>query len=222
MRGLVGCTVWLGLMLPGLTQAQLDPRRGPPGCVPVAERQMERGCYIIASVPLGTLPDAPLYWRIASFPDRAAAEQAAGPRATVVEMLGRVWLFHIAAAGEAPGGEAIASIGPLQVMPGRAYTAAYMEAILLPGAESGVHFHPGPEAILTLSGEECMETPAGRMLGRPEGSPVLVPANVPHKLSIIGTEERRALSLILHEADKPPIFRTHEHGWTPQGLCRQG
>jgi quercetin dioxygenase-like cupin family protein len=95
-----------------------------------------------------------------------------------------------------------------------------MEAIMLPGAETGVHHHPGPEAIYTLAGEECMETPAGKSVGRPGGSPIMVPANVPHRLTIIGTEERRAVALVLHDSSQPLAIRTHQHGWSPKGLCR--
>jgi quercetin dioxygenase-like cupin family protein len=202
--------------------AQLDPRRGPPGCVPVAERQIERGCYIMVEHRLGALPtDVPLHWNIAAYPSRAAAEAARGPRGAVVEALDRVWLMSIAEAGyRAPGGEHVAEVGPLRVEASTPYTAAYMQGIMLPGTETGVHRHPGPEAILTLAGEECMETPAGRLVGRPGGEPVIVPPHVPHRLTIAGTEERRALALMLHDSAQPWAIRTHDHGWTPRGLCR--
>ncbi len=200
--------------------AQPDPRRGPPGCVPVSERQMERGCYILVSDPLGQLPPEPLHWHIDAYPSRAAAEAAKGPRGTVVEALGRTWLMSVAEAGyRSPGGEHVAEVGPLATKPGTAYTAAYMEGIMLPGAESSVHHHPGPEALYTLAGEECMETAAGRSVGRPGGAPIVVPADVPHKLTITGTEERRSLVLVLHDSSLPLLMRTHIHGWTPKGLC---
>ena len=203
-------------------QAQLDPRRGPPGCVPVVERQMERGCYIMLEHRLGALPaGAPLHWNVAAYPDRAAAEAARGPRGAVVEALDRIWLMSLAEAGYRPaGGEHVAEVGPLRIEVGVPYTAAYMQGIMLPGAETGVHRHPGPEVILTLAGEECMETPAGRLVGRPGGEPVIVPPHVPHRLTITGTEERRALALVLHDSNQPWAIRTHEHGWTPRGLCR--
>jgi quercetin dioxygenase-like cupin family protein len=203
-------------------KAQIDPRRGPPGCVPVAERQIERGCYIMVEHRLGVLPtDVPLHWNIAAYSSRTAAEAARGPRGAVVEALGRVWLMSIAEAGYRPaGGEHVAEVGPLRVEVSTAYTAAYMQGIMLPGAETGVHHHPGPEAILTLAGEECMETPAGKQVGHPGGGPVVVPPHVPHRLTVTGTEERRALALVLHDSAQPWALRTHEHGWTPRGLCR--
>ena len=201
--------------------AQLDPRRGPPGCVPASERQMERGCYILVSHPLGELPSGALFWHIDAYPSRAAAEAARGPRGTVVEALGGTWLMSIAEAAYKPpgGGERVAEVGPLATNAGTAYTAAYMEGIMLPGAATGVHHHPGPEAIVTLAGEECMETPAGRFVGRPSGAPIVVPADVPHRLTITGTAERRSLALGLHDSSQPWAIRTHEHGWAPKGLC---
>ncbi|MDB5377357.1 MAG: hypothetical protein JWR00_1803 [Rubritepida sp.] len=204
----------------GPASGQLDPRRGPPGCVPAAERQMERGCYILVSDPLGELPAGPMYWHIELYPSRAMAEAARRPRGTVVEALGKVWLMSVAEAGyRTPGGEHVAELGPLLTTAGMSYTAAYMEGIMMPGAVTGVHHHPGPEAIYTLAGEECMETPVGRFVGRPGDPPIVVPAGVPHRLSITGTEERRSLALVLHDSFQPWAIRTHEHGWIPKGLC---
>jgi quercetin dioxygenase-like cupin family protein len=107
-------------------------------------------------------------------------------------------------------------------MVGMRYTAAYMEGSMMPGAVTGVQHHPGPEVIHTLAGEECMETPAGRSVGRPGDPPIVVPTGVPHRLIITGTEERRSLALVLHDSSQPWAIRTHEHGGTPKGLCGDG
>jgi hypothetical protein len=136
-------------LLAGVTSAsaQVDPRRGPPGCVPVSERKADIGCYILVSESLGELAQRPLYWHIASYPDRKAAESAKRPHATVVEALDQVWLMAIEEKGwRPPGGAHVAEIGPLVVKPGVRYTALYMQGIMLPGAQTGVHHHPGPEA----------------------------------------------------------------------------
>jgi quercetin dioxygenase-like cupin family protein len=131
--------------------------------------------------------------------------------------------MSIAEAGYRPaGGEHLAEVGPLTTEVGTRYTAAYMEGIMLPGAMTGVHHHPGPEAIYTLTGEECMETPTGSAVGRHGNDPVIVQAGVPHRLSITGTTERRSLALVLHDSAQPWAIRTHEHGWTPKGLCGGG
>jgi quercetin dioxygenase-like cupin family protein len=142
-------------------------------------------------------------------------------RSAVVQALGRTWLMSIAEAGYRPnGGERVGEVGPLTTTAGTTYTAAYIEGIMLPGAETGVHHHPGPEAVFTLAGHECMETPQGRFLGKAGAAPIIVPESVPHRLTITGTEERRALALVLHDSFQPWAIRTHEHGWEPKGLCR--
>ena len=220
--GLAAATCGLAfLMISAPASGQLDPRRGPAGWTPVAGRQMEIGCYILVSHPLGTLPPGPLYWQIDAYPGRAEAEAAKGPRGTVVEALGKLWLMTIAEQGFRPrGGEHVAEVGPLPTQPGTSYTAVYMQGIMLPGAETSVHFHPGPEAIYTLAGEECMESPEGRSIGRPGGAPIIVPAIVQHRLTITGTGQRRSLALILHDSSQPSVMRSHDHGWTPKDLCR--
>src|SRR4051794_20719516 len=110
---MVGCLVAV-LAAPDPVSGQIDPRRGPPGCVAASERQMERGCYILVSHPLGELPSGSYYWHIDAYPSFAAAEKAKGPRGTVVQALGRTWLMSIADAGYSPlGGERVAEIGPL-------------------------------------------------------------------------------------------------------------
>ncbi len=142
MAGAAGCLLG-ALAASGSASGQLDPRRGPPGCVPVAERQMERGCYIPVSDLLGELPAGLLYWHIDAYPSRAAAEAARRPRGTVVEALGKVWLMSVAEAGyRAPGGEHVAEVGPLPTTAGMSYTAAYMEGIMMPGAVTGVEGGP--------------------------------------------------------------------------------
>ena len=218
---LAALTFAFASVLQGAASAQIDPLRGPPGCVPVAERQMERGCYLMVSDRLGKMPTGPLYWHIDSFPTRELAEKAKGPYASVVEALGKVWLFTIGAENwRGTGGQHVATLGPFDVAAKLEYTATYAEAIMLPGGTTMVHRHAGPEVILVLAGEECMETPDGRQIGRPGGKPVNVPANVPHKLTATGTVERRALALVLHDSREPWVNRAHDHGWQEKGLCK--
>lgn len=200
--------------------ARMEDLRGPPGCVSISDRKGELGCYIIAVTALGELPAVPLYWHLDTYPSRTDAEAAKGPRGTVVESLGKVWLFTIAEAGWRPsGGERVAEIGPLMTNKGTRYTASYMEATMLPGAETSVHHHAGPEALHVLAGEECFETPEGRMIGRAGGPGVIVPGYMPHKLTIAGTEKRASVVVILHDSSQPLAIRMHEHGWVPKGLC---
>lgn len=188
-------------------------------CQPVSQRTGELGCWIMATTRLGQLPDQPLFWHLDTFPTRAAAEAAKGPRGTVVESLGKVWLLTIDVAGWHPsGGERVADIGPLPVRAGVAYVSEYMEAVFTPGMTAPVHRHPGPEAWHTVAGETCLETPEGKMVGRAGGAPVIVPGGPPMHLTATGTETRRALVLILHDASQPAT--TPASDWTPKGLCQ--
>jgi quercetin dioxygenase-like cupin family protein len=188
-------------------------------CKPVSERTTEVGCWILVDQPVGRIEQAQIFWHLDVYPTLAEAEKAKGPRGTVVESLGKVWMLTIEKAGWRPAlkGERIAEIGPLPVIPGEPYSAVFMEAILNPGMTSAIHTHSGPEAWYTLAGETCLETPGGKLVGSAGGAPVIVPGGPPMLLTATGTEQRRALTLILHESSKAPT--TVIHDWTPRGLC---
>jgi len=144
---------------------------------------------------------------------------AKGPRGTVVESYDKVWLLTIEAKGWRPsGGERINEIGPLPVVAGRGYAVQYMEATFDPGMTAPSHEHPGPEAWHTLTGETCLETPDGAFIGRAGGPPVIVPGGPPMHLTATGTEQRRSLVLILHDAAHNPT--TPRRDFVPKGLCK--
>jgi quercetin dioxygenase-like cupin family protein len=187
-------------------------------CKPVSQRTSEVGCWIIADEPVGQLTGSQTFWHLDAYPSRAAAEAAKGPAGTVVETLGRIWLLTVQNADWRPsGGERVAEIGPLPVVAGEKYSAQYMEAIFNPGMTAPAHVHSGPEAWYTLAGETCLETPEGRQIGRAGSEYVIVPGGPPMHLTATGTEQRRALVLILHDSSKPAT--TPVHDWTPKGLC---
>ena len=187
---------------------------------PLASAQVRLGCWITANTSLGQLPRQPIFWHLDTYPTRGDAEAAKGPRGTVVESLGKQWLLTIDVAGWRPtGGERIAEIGPLPVSATANYSAQYMEAVFTPGMTSSTHRHAGPEAWYTLTGETCLETPEGTMVGRAGGSHVIVPGGPPMHLTATGTDTRRALVLILHDSTQPAT--TLAHDWTPKGLCRK-
>lgn len=188
-------------------------------CRPVSERTGEVGCWIMIDTALGQLPQAPMFWHLDTYPTRAEAAAAKGPRGIVVESLGMVWLFTIDVAGwRSPAGKHVAEIGPLPVGTDSGYSAQYMEAVFTPGMTAPAHRHPGPEAWYTLTGETCLETPDGAMVGRAGGSHVIVPGGPPMHLTATGTETRRALVLILH--DSLQAATTPANDWAPKGLCR--
>jgi quercetin dioxygenase-like cupin family protein len=191
-----------------------------PTCVPIAQRVREVGCWIIADEPVqGVLPEQ-VFWHLDTYPTRAAAEAAKRPGAVVIEALGKVWLMTIASGDfRAGSGDRVARLGPLPVTSTIEYSATYMEAVFTPGMESSTHTHSGAEAWYTMTGETCLETPDGRMVGRAGGPPVIVPAGPPMHLTATGNSTRRAIVLILHDRSQPATTVTH--AWTPKGLCKE-
>ena len=221
------CPRWLssgGLLLSVATMLTVSGRllaQTEVTCVPVAERAGRTfGCYITAREELGHLPaDPPLYWHLDEYPTRAAAEASRVIRSTVVESLGKTWLFTIAPAEWRPrAGNRVAQIGPLPLIQADSFAAVYMEGIFQPGMKTMPHRHPGVEAWLTLEGSMCVETPAGK-LEQPAGGPgLLVPGGVPMQLTGTGTGPRRSLVLILQDATKSRSVEATD--WTPRHLCQ--
>jgi len=189
-------------------------------CIPVSERAGRAfGCFILATQAIGPLDSGQAFWHLSTFATRSAAEAVAGSRGRVVEALGKVWLLTIAEARWRPSqGTHVAGIGLLPIEHGVTYTAQYMEAVFRPGMKSLVHRHSGPEAWYTLAGETCLETPAGRLVGRAGGPPVIVPQGPPMELTATGTEVRRALVLVLHDSAQPATSPAPD--WSPRGLCQ--
>ncbi len=177
------------------------------------------GAQPLAVIELGKLPQAPLYWHLDTYLTRAAAEAAKGARGTVVEVFDRVWLFTLAEAEWRPaGGDRVALIGPLPLgASGPNMTASYLQAATSPGFQTDVHQHAGPEALYTLSGEVCVETPQGKQVGRGGGEPLLIGGSQPMQLTSIGTETRRSIVLVLHDSAQP--WKIPANGWTSKGLC---
>jgi len=190
-------------------------------CKPVSQRSQQIGCWIMADDPIGKLRVSPVYWHLDVYPARAAADADKGPRSTIVESLGQVWLMTIdEEKWRSAHGTRIAEIGPLAVSAGQEYSAQYMEAIFTPGMTAPAHIHSGPEAWYTTSGETCLETSDGRVqVGRPGGPPVIVPEGLSMHLTATGTEQRRALVLVLHQSARPATTQVHD--WTPKGLCKK-
>jgi quercetin dioxygenase-like cupin family protein len=190
-------------------------------CEPVSQRAgRELGCFITAREDLGALPkDSALYWYIDRFGSEAKAKRAKISRSTVVQSLGRTWLFTVGGtAWRSSGGERVAVIGPLPLVPADSYAAVYMEGVFKPGMQSPVHRHPGVEAWYTLEGEQCLETPRGKLIQRAGDPGVMVPGGVPMVLTGTGKSVRRSLVLILQDATKPRTMLVRD--WRPTGLCQ--
>lgn len=187
----------------------------PGDCeTPVTQRVRPEGCYVVASVALGSLPRGPLYWHLYNYPTAAAAR---GPRSTVVSSFGRIWLYAIAPGGwHPPGGRRVAVIGPLPLDSTRQYTARYMEAITTRGMQSRVHRHPGPEAWYLLAGTQCLETPEGITRAR-AGHTAFIRGGPPLLLTTVSDTPRRAVLLVLHDSARPWVEMVTD--WQPKRLC---
>jgi len=190
----------------------------PGSCAtPVAERTSEVGCYVDANESLGDLPQEPIFWHIYNFPTRVAAESAKPPHGTVVESFGKNRLYAIATSDWHPNsGERVAVIGPLLVLPGKQYTARYMEAAFSPGMAARAHEHSGPEAFYVVSGTQCLETSDGMTLSH-AGERAVAPQGSFMTVKGVGQEVRRALVVVLHDTAQP--WQTFTSDWKPKGLC---
>lgn len=204
-----------------LVAATSLPAQTDGTCVPVTERAGRAfGCFITARQELGHLSATPpLYWHLDTYVTRAAAENARGARSTVVESLGKIWLFTIAPPNwRAPAGRHVARIGPLPLVAVDSFAAVYMEGVFQPGMNTMVHRHPGVEAWYTMEGAMCLETPDGTRTQRAGDPGVMVPGGVPMLLTGVGTGARRSVVLILQDATKPRSSPAMD--WTPRQLCR--
>jgi hypothetical protein len=201
--------------------AQITGTRVPGGCdVPVSKRAADTGCYLLATESLGSLPAREMFWHLYAYPTRAAAEAARkGSTGTVVESLGKIWLFAIAGSEWRPAaGDRVAVIGPLPVGAAKRYTARYMEAVFPPkqAMQTAVHQHSGPEAWYVLTGAQCLRTPDDVLVIR-AGEGGFVRPGPSMLLTSIGTETRRAVLLVLHDASQPWMTVTSD--WTPTAQC---
>jgi quercetin dioxygenase-like cupin family protein len=215
------CMFFLGVLLLAGEQLLAQGVAAPGGvCKPASERTQDVGCWILADEPLGQLKKSRVFWHLDAYSTRAEAQADKGPHGTVVESLGKVLLMTVEEKNWRPAhGTRVAEIGPLPIVAGEKYSAQYMEAIFSPGMTAPAHIHSGPEAWYTLAGETCLETSDNRVqIGRAGGPPVIVPEGLAMHLTATGTQQRRAMVLILHESSKPASTMVHD--WTPKGMCK--
>jgi quercetin dioxygenase-like cupin family protein len=202
---------------------QAQPLIYPGGCVtPVSERTVDAGCYLLAEVPVQESSEK-RFWHLYTYPTMPAAAAARSPSGAAVQSLGKFWVFTIADEGWRPAsGTRVSVVGPLEVDRGTRYNARYMESIMPPAVRAGVgngHNHPGPEAFYIVSGAPCLESPASTIVTR-AGESVIMPAGPPMTLSGVGTENRTAVLLVLHDTTQPWISR-EVPAWTRPGRCPQ-
>ncbi len=192
----------------------------PTRCVdvPAGEKRPEFGCFKVGTARGLQFSESKIFWQLWTFPDRATAEQAKSANGVVVEEDGRVWVSEFGPKIiPLRGGERIAVIGPIQLLPAKSYDAEIAYAVMRPGDRSQVHTHPGPEAWYVIAGEQCLETPGGSARARAGGS-MFVGPKVPMELDVTGTDVRRALAVVIHEPGQPFGISSD---WKPTGACWQ-
>lgn len=167
------------------------------------ERRGEPGCAIVSDKRLPAPPPAPVLWHIDQFPTLAAAQRAEGPWSLAIEAHGSAWLYSIERdTTNHHGGTHRAVVGPIPVQSQRLYSMMAMSAYFLPGHFSVVHTHPGPEAWWVLEGEQCLQTTRATIRAG-AGHGAIVAEGDTMRMVGTGTGPRRALVLILHDADRP-------------------
>jgi quercetin dioxygenase-like cupin family protein len=176
-------------------------------CTPDSpERHGKPGCTIVSDKRLPSPPPAPVLWHIDEFTALTQARQAEGPWSLAIEAYGRSWLYSIERdTSNHHGGKHRAVVGPIPTQPGRLYSMMAMSAYFLPGQVSVIHTHPGPEAWWVLEGEQCLQT-TRTTIKAAAGHGAIVAEGDTMRMVGIGTGPRKALVLILHDADKPGGF----------------
>ena len=183
------------------------------------ERHGEEGCTILASRLLAGSPAKPVYWHIDRFESLEAAKKAAGPDGVAAEAHNAAWLMTVETQAEDHhGGQHVAWIGPLSLHAADRYSMRVASSLLRPGTTTPVHTHSGPEVFYIVSGEQCLETPKlGKHLGAKQS--YVLPTGIIHRGRVIGSNVRRALALVLHDAalpasqdlkDPPPLISCGE------------
>ncbi len=195
----------MAAVLAAATSVKLPAQRAPVACTENSpERSGEPGCTILAQTPLLMSSRQPLFWHIDRFPSLTAAKAAAGSAGVAAEAHGVAWLMTVERqTSDHHGGTHIALIGPLPLPSAQSYEMMILSALFSPSDYTPIHQHSGPEIWYVIAGEQCLQTPE-RALKTRAGETAIVPAGVTMRLVATGTEPRRALVLILHDAAQPP------------------
>jgi quercetin dioxygenase-like cupin family protein len=216
----------LPILSPEVTQAQVSGEDTHDHrlflCAEDGLKSNNVGCQLLAKMQVARFPDGPLFWHLNKFATKEAADAAKEEISFAVEAEGQSWLFSFGPKTTAPKhGELVASIGPLQLTssklpPAKSYEIVAYLAVMPPDMHTKVHIHPGPEAWYILSGEQCLETPAGVMKAR-IGESMVAPPTTPMRLTNDGSSTRHALFIVIHDANQPWTIPTDD--WKPIGAC---
>ncbi len=155
------------------------------GCVniPPGQKRPEFGCFSLATESGLRFSEPAVHWHVRTFPNRAAADAAKSPTGIVVEEDGRVWLSEFGPRDLAlKGGQAVAVVGPMELPKAELYAVVLGYAVMRPNDRSMVHVHLGPEGWYMISGEQCLETPAGAIRATAGGTATALKLTLPARV----------------------------------------
>lgn len=190
----------------------------PGGCTePAAANLGKPGCYTSGELRIEQSPRE-IHWHIYAFsdPQTAQAEARRHRWSAVAASHGRHWLYVLGPRRlRSAGGTRVAIVGPMRLPAGRPMMARFLESTFPPGMRTRVHSHPGPEGFYVVSGEQCMDTPAGyRKI--PAGRTFIV-AGGPHMQA--APAGRTNIAVVFYPRGVP--WMRMENGWQPSAFCER-
>ena len=199
--------------------ANIKEARPPVKCMENSpERLGEEGCTILANRAIVGPLSENVYWHIDRFDSFDAARKAVGPNDVAVEAHGSFWRLSLEAKIEDHhGGHHVTWVGPLLLPASGRHSMRVQSSLLMPGATTPAHTHPGPEVLYIVDGQQCTEMP-GKAELLSAGQSYVVPAGTIHRGRVIGSKARRILALNLYDAEHPT---SHDLENPPQlGTCK--
>ncbi|MGZ8377060.1 MAG: hypothetical protein ACXWZS_13440 [Gemmatirosa sp.] len=213
------------LALPAALRAQATPADTAPAPF-VCEDQGLRdgaafGCQLLARPTVTRFPPGPLFWHLARFDTRDAAQVAARFTDIVTEVTTdagpETWLHRFGVEADVPrGGTGTALVGPLTLPRATAYRIDVLYAVMPAGARTAAHAHPGPEAWYLLAGAQCVETREGAAHAAAGEGGVGPRAGAAMQHVSTGADALRALLVVIRDPARP---RTAPSRWKPKGAC---
>jgi hypothetical protein len=153
---------------------------------------------------LKELPPGPLFWRVETFPNLAAASATAGPTGLAAEHAGKAWLFTLGPkGGSTPGSTKVTEIGPVPRITAPEYLLRINRAGGPPGAKTPVHTHPGSEAFFVVTGKLGQRTPHGTSYAEAGTAMNGHGADMPMEVFSAGTSDLDQLVMFVVDATRP-------------------
>ena len=191
MRRSIALLVALVLALIPFTSLAADPVT----TTTVAEKKVD-------SVPAGANA-----WCIKDYPDKSAAQAAAGNYGLVAEVGGKVWLATLGTGS----GQCAATVGPLTMPNASQYLIRVMELKGPSGGQTAVHMHPGSESYYVLAGSMKVQSDSGTKSASAGQALVGPGAGTAMQVTSTGSQDVQALALFVVDASQAFSTPTEFH-----------